>query len=56
MSEEERQGLTDFRRTVPLEQRVKLAVQYLAFEAKHSGEYQRPEKDPDAYIDKHEAA
>jgi len=56
MSEEERQGLTDFRRTVPLPTRVKLAVQYLAFEAKHAGEYTRTEKEPEAYIEKHEAA
>lgn len=54
MSEEERQGLTDFRRTVPQDQRVKLAIQYLAFEAKHAGEYERAEKDPDEYIEKHE--
>jgi hypothetical protein len=56
MSEEERQGLTDFRRTVPREERVRLAIQYLAFEAKHAGEYQRTEKDPDAYIEQHEPA
>jgi hypothetical protein len=52
MSEEERQGLTDFRRTVRREERVRLAVQYLAFEAKHAGEYQRTEKDPDSYIER----
>ena len=52
MSEEERQGLTDFRRTVPRDERVRLAVQYLAFEAKHAGEYQRTEKDPDTYIER----
>lgn len=56
MSEEERQGLTDFRRTVPRDLRVKLGVRYLAFESEHSGEYKRKEKDPDDYIDKHEAA
>lgn len=32
MSEEERQGLTDFRRRVPLDERVKLGIAYLAFE------------------------
>jgi len=56
MSEEERQGLTDFRRSVPRDQRVRLAIQYLAFESKHAGEYRRTEKDPDAYIEKHETA
>jgi hypothetical protein len=56
MSEEERQGLTDFKRTVPLAERVRLAVQYQAFEAEHSGEYKRLEKDPDAYIERNQAA
>lgn len=56
MSEEERQGLTDFRRTVPLQERTRLAIQYLAFEAKHAGSYQRQEKDPDDYIEKNQAA
>lgn len=56
MSEEERQGLTDFRRSVPRDERARLAIQYLAFESKHAGEYQRTEKDPGAYIEKHEAA
>ncbi len=56
MSEEERQGLTDFRRRVPLEQRVKLGLQYLAFESTHSGEYNREEKDPQEYIEENESA
>jgi len=51
MAEEERQGLTDFRRNVPLQQRVKLAVDYLAFEAAHPSDFQRQEKDPAAYIE-----
>ena len=50
MSEEERQGLTDFRRRVPLDMRVRLGLQYLAFEAKHESDYDRTEKDPDTYI------
>lgn len=50
LAEEERQGLTDFRRHVPLEERVKLGVQFLAFESEHSGHYKREEKDPDDYI------
>lgn len=56
MSEEERQGLTDFKRTVPLPERVRLAVQYLAFESEHSGEFKRIEKDPETYIEQNEAA
>ncbi len=55
MSEEERQGLTDFRRRVPLEKRVELGLQYLAFETGHSGEYDREEKNPKAYIEENEA-
>ncbi len=55
MSEEERQGLTDFRRHVPLEERVALGIKYLAFEAEHT-RYQREEKDPDAYIRENEDA
>ncbi|WP_120716128.1 hemerythrin domain-containing protein [Tsuneonella amylolytica] len=51
LSEEERQGLTDFRRRVPLKERVRLGLQYLAFEAEHSGEFEREEKDPDTYIE-----
>ena len=50
LAEEERQGLTDFRRHVPLEERVKLGVKFLAFESEHSGHYERKEKDPDDYI------
>ena len=50
LAEEERQGLTDFRRNVPLEQRVKLGVDYLAFEAAHPKDYEREKKDPEAYI------
>ncbi|WP_144097256.1 hemerythrin domain-containing protein [Croceicoccus sediminis] len=50
MAEEERQGLSDFRRNVPLERRVQLGVKYLAFESEHSGKFERTEKDPDEYI------
>lgn len=51
LSEEERQGLTDFRRTVPLQTRVKLGIQYLAFESEHAAGYEREEKDVEEYID-----
>lgn len=53
MAEEERQGLTDFRRRVPLEERIELGIQYLGFEAKHSADYERAEKDPETYIEEH---
>ncbi len=56
MSEEERQGLTDFRRSVPLETRVRLAVQYLAFESEHAGHFERREKDPETYVQEPAAA
>lgn len=50
MSEEERQGLTDFRRRVPLEKRVKLGTAYLGFESEHEDHYHRMDKDPETYI------
>lgn len=56
LSEEERQGLTDFRRRVSADERRKLGIKYLAFEAEHSGSYTREEKDPDKYIEDHQAA
>lgn len=52
MSEEERQGLTDFRRRVPLDERVKLGIAYLAFELAHEDHYERKDKDPETYIEK----
>ena len=56
LSEEERQGLTDFRRNVPLEERIALGVKYLAFESAHSGHYERKDKDPDQFIKENEDA
>ena len=56
MSEEERQGLSDFRRHVPLEERIELGIKYLAFESKHSGHYERTDKDPEQYIEENENA
>ena len=56
LSEEERQGLTDFRRHVPLDERIALGVKYLAFESAHSGHYERKDKDPDQYIKENEDA
>lgn len=53
LSEEERQGLTDFRRNVPADKRRKLGVKYLAFEAANIKGYEREKKDPDDYIEQH---
>ena len=51
LSEEERQGLTDFRRNVDAERRRVLGVKYLAFEAANIKGYSRKEKDVDAFIE-----
>ena len=53
MGEEERQGLTDFRRHAPVETRHALAVQFAAFEADHLLGIKPVNKDPEAYIEKH---
>ncbi len=53
MGEEERQGLTDFRRHAPIAKRHDLAVQYAAFEAEHITGVKPVNKDPDAYIEAH---
>ena len=53
MGEEERQGLTDFRRHAPLATRHALAVQFAAFEADHITGVKAVNKDPDAYIEQH---
>lgn len=51
MAEEEREGLTDFRRNVPLDLRHELAVQFAAFEARHVTGVRAVDKDPKAYIE-----
>ena len=51
MSEEERQGLTDFRRHAPLEVRHDLGVRFAAFEARHIGGVRPVNKDPEAYVE-----
>ena len=53
MGEEERQGLTDFRRNAPIAKRHDLAVQFAAFEAEHITGVRPVNKDPDAYIEAH---
>jgi len=55
MAEEEREGLTDFRRLAGLRQRHDLAVAFAAFEARHVTGVQPVDKDPAAYVSEAEA-
>ena len=55
MAEEERQGLTDFRKHASLEERHDLAVQFATFEAQHLDGVKVVDKDPEAYVEKHAA-
>jgi hypothetical protein len=50
MDEEERQGLTDFRRHVDLETRHALGLAFAVFEAAHVTGVKPVDKDPKAYI------
>ena len=50
MGEEEREGLTDFRRLAGLQLRHDLAVAFVAFEAKHYAGVPPVDKDPQAYV------
>jgi hypothetical protein len=52
MDEEERQGLTDFRRHATLEVRHDLAVRFSAFEANHVTGVRAVDQDPRAYVSK----
>ena len=56
MAEEERQGLTDFRRTAPMTLRHELAVQFARFEADHVMGLAPVDKDPKAYVAEHSGA
>jgi hypothetical protein len=51
MAEEEREGLTDFRRHTSLQTRHELAVAFAAFEARHVLGVEPRDKDPQEYID-----
>ncbi len=51
MGEEERQGLTDFRRTAPLELRHNLAVRFLAFQCEHLMGVVVVNKDAEEYLE-----
>jgi len=50
MAEEEREGLTDFRRLAPLQQRHNLAVAFAAYEARNAAGVQPVDKDPADYV------
>jgi len=50
MAEEEREGLTDFRREVGLQLRHDLAVAFVAFEARHFAGIRPVDRDPAAYV------
>jgi hypothetical protein len=50
MAEEEREGLTDFRREASLQLRHDLAVLFAAYEARHFAGVQPVDRDPAAYV------
>ncbi|WP_370585388.1 hemerythrin domain-containing protein [Nocardia sp. XZ_19_231] len=50
MAEEEREGLTDFRRLAGLSQRHQLAVTFAAYEARNYAGVRSVDKDPDSYV------
>ena len=56
MAEEEREGLTDFRRRVSLPQRHELAVRFVTFEARNFAGVRPVDKDPQEYVRQQEAA
>jgi hypothetical protein len=53
MAEEEREGLTDFRRHASVQERHDLGVAFAAFEASHVSGVTPEDKDPEEYIDEH---
>ena len=56
MAEEEREGLTDFRRRVSLQKRHELAVAFADFEARNFASIRPVDKDPETYVRETEAA
>ena len=50
MAEEEREGLTDFRRLAGLQQRHDLAVAFIAYETRNVDGVKPVDKDPAAYV------
>ncbi len=56
MAEEEREGLTDFRRRVSLPERHELAVRFVTFEARNFAGVRPVDRDPQEYVRQQEAA
>jgi len=56
MAEEEREGLTDFRRRVSLAERHSLAVAFAAFEARNFAGVRPVDTDPESYVRQQEEA
>ena len=54
MAEEEREGLTDFRRLASLQLRHDLAVSFVAFEARNFAGVPPVDKDPERYVQEEE--
>jgi hypothetical protein len=50
MAEEERDDLPDFRRTVDFDDRHRIAVDFLVYQANHPTGVERKDRDPDAYV------
>jgi hypothetical protein len=50
MAEEEREGLTDFRRLAGLQQRHELAIAFAAFQARNFAGVPAVDKDPEGYV------
>jgi hypothetical protein len=55
MAEEEREGLTDFRRLAGLQQRHSLAVTFAAYEARNVAGVQPVDRDPAGYVSEAES-
>jgi hypothetical protein len=53
MAEEERQGLTDFRRHASLQERHDLGIQFAAFETDHLTGVKPVDKNPDRWVKDH---
>ena len=53
MGEEEREGLTDFRRQASLELRHELAVKFVAYEPSHVAGVTPVDKDPETWVKEH---
>jgi hypothetical protein len=56
MAEEERQGLTDFRRHASVEERHALGIRFIAFEADHLTGVTPVDKDPKQWVKEHTPA